>query len=419
MAGAAFGKRVTTVSAAASGVTRICVSSAAQASKDPARIVGEVVEFVNALLHQGAYLRHELPVNAMRVCHADYYLAQVAKGGHGQFLADCGWEAAIIQDITDGLKAMHAVPYNQIFADLRRLVEGDKRRLKAVCEKRLGDALDAELKALDDRFFAQDPYAVFAPIIAAWVRRLPELEAVEDGDYGQRLQQLVASNPQRQARMAAREREVLTAQLRDPLRVAAQLLCVKGRCLPLQGIGGGDPAAVAPDGREGTGWLLQTGEGRMVAFMFSDLAYLCDTELPDGRKLTNEVMQELQTKLNGANPDREVLTQLAKVTHQEVASLPVRDVTSAIEAAQRLPVVAMATLLCARLGTDEQVRDVFACVQDGAGEWLWTVVTDKRAGLFSAGGDEIVLNDLDMQPLATITAREAREAVALDVIGRS
>lgn len=415
--GAAFGKRLVVAGPATGGVTRILVSQSTHASKDATAIVAEVVDFVNAMMHQGYYLRNELPISALRVFHTDYYLAQVANGGHSQFVLNSRWDPIVIQDITDGLKAMHALPYTSIFADLRKLIESDKRRTRAIAEGRAFDENDAAIKALDDRFFAQDPYAAFSPIIAGFLRKLPELEVVPDQEYRARVQQLAEANPQRMVRLAGREREAMIGNLVNPLRVAAQLLCMRGDCLPLQAIGGGDPTAVAPDGREGTGWHLQTGDGHKVMFVFNDLAYLCETHLPDGRKLTNELMSEINAKV--AAGEVNVLTAFSKMMQHEVANVPVREIASAIEAAKAQPIGTIAALLCQKLGTGEQMRDIFACGLQQSGEWMWMVATERRAAVFEVSGGDIVLHDLEMQPIASVSADEVREAVAGAVAGRA
>lgn len=59
--------------------------------RDDKEIVSAVVdEYVNDLRQRGYYLKGELPANAMRSYNTDYYLAQVANGGHGQFMHNSG-----------------------------------------------------------------------------------------------------------------------------------------------------------------------------------------------------------------------------------------------------------------------------------------------------------------------------------------
>src|SRR5262245_6887731 len=106
-----FGKRSDTTARGVPKIGNILIPKIVYENDDPRVIVQHNVEFVNHLFSEGAYLRDEIPVNALRSFHADYYLAEVSNGGHGQFVANSGWQAVIVQDISDALEAMGAESY--------------------------------------------------------------------------------------------------------------------------------------------------------------------------------------------------------------------------------------------------------------------------------------------------------------------
>ena len=205
-------------------VPSIVVRQSAYASSKQTDIVSDAVDFVNYMQQQGAYLRNEIPPNSFLIYHTDYYLAQVANGGHGQFVGNSGWNPIIIKDINEGLAAMNAEPYRSIFSDLCRLIESDKERAERIAEGSGFGEIDPAIKALDERFFEHDTYETFSPMIAHWLRSLPELEVASDANYTQRVQELCDANPQREARLAVHHEQVLNANLENPLWVAGQLL---------------------------------------------------------------------------------------------------------------------------------------------------------------------------------------------------
>jgi hypothetical protein len=67
-------------------VAPIVVRKSAFDNPDDTKIVGAVVDYINILRQQGAYLNSEMPENALRAYYVDHYLAQVMNGGHSQFI---------------------------------------------------------------------------------------------------------------------------------------------------------------------------------------------------------------------------------------------------------------------------------------------------------------------------------------------
>lgn len=397
-------------------VSSIVVRQSAYDSDEQTRIVSGAVDFVNAMVDQGVYLRSELPPNAMRIYYTDYYLAQVVNGGHGQFVGNSRWEPNTIRDITEGLAAMNAEPYRSIFAELRRLIESDEALVKAIAAGR--GFMGPDLKALDAKFYKQRPYKIFSPMIAQWLRSLPELEVVPDASYAQRLQALCDANPQRTARLAVRKEHVLKANLVNPIWVAARLLCLKAGYMPVLAIGGGDPGTVAPDGEKLTGWHVQTAKGRKVLQIGKAKAYLCDTYLADGTLLTDELMAQARQQLQAGQS--ETMSRFATMTQREIASIPMSEVQSAKDAASKTPAVLIARLLLERLGTGEHMTHVYASAFHASGQWLWLVETEKRIAMFGLKENRFVLCELGSQAqLASVSLGDVRAAVENEPSGRA
>lgn len=385
-------------------VSEILVQQSAVDDEDPSVLVYNIVQFVNALAEQGAFNSDELPLNALRCYHVDYYLAQVANGGHGQFVGNSGWDEMTIRNISDGLRAMDAGPYVEIFDDLRKFIDSNPDQAAQVAAGRgFGDQVPA-IEALDDRFLAGDCHKTITPANARWVRGLPELRVVPDSEFADAMYALCTSNPLREKRLSERKNAALESALTDPLRVAAGLLCTQARTLPITGYGGGDPSAVSPDGRQGMGWHISTPHGRRVVFMFDDIAYLCVPQLADGRDLTDEVMEEGRRQLE--EQDVEGMTGWHPLSYREVARIDSADIVKAIDLAKSRPVAAFARALLAKLDESEVLTDIFAAGKFQSDNWRWMVVTDRRAARLEIGIDKVTLSDVKERCLCTLSAGE-------------
>lgn len=399
-------------------VASIVVRQSSFESGEDTKIVSEVVDFVNRMLQQGLYLRSELPPNALRAFHTDFYLAQVANGGHGQFVGNSRWAPAIVQDIREGLSAMNAAPYEAIFSDLCTLIESDSRRAKQIADGGgFGDS-DPEIKKLDGRFFQHDVYRTFSPIIARWLRSLPELEVVPDDDIAKRLKELCEANPQFAERRLARHELALNENLQNPIWVAGRLLCLNAGCMPVLSIGGGDPSAITPDGEQVTAWQLQTAQGRRMLQIGRSHAVLCETYLLDGTKLTDEVVAQMrQEMLDGRS---ENMARFAEMEQREVARIPTKVVETAISTARSVPIVRIAKELLEKLDTGETLEQVFAGGVLANGSFMWIVETDKRALLFSFRDGDAVLTDIPpTTDLATVSLAELKSRLDRERAGRA
>ncbi len=384
------------VSGGNAAISEILLPRSACENGNPGAIVSANIRFLNALMDQGTFRHEELPINAMRSYHIDYYMTQVNNGGHGQFVTNSRWGEQTIRNISAGLRAMGAGPYTDIFDDLRRLIEGDPDRASRIAAGGGLGELDPVIKTLDDRFFTLNRANPLSAINARWLRSLPELRVVPDHDFPKRVDALVESNLLRQQRLAERNSSSLDLALLDPFTVAGRLLCVKAQCLPILTIGAGDPALNTPNGRQALGWHITTGKGRRVLFLFEDIALLCEPRLADGRLLDDAAIAAFDQKAE------------AGIRTVEIARVEMDLVRDAIDTAKKWPVVMLANALLARLPDGDTLKNVFAYTKHPSGQWIWAVETDKRLATFGMAGDGIGLFDPAMKPLARLSAAEMR-----------
>jgi hypothetical protein len=414
-----FGRRVTPPHTGDAGSKLpILVRRSVFEDADDKRIVSALIdEFVNPLTQKGCYLTSELPPNALRSYHTDYYMAQVANGGHGQFMHNSDMKLPLLKNIREGLAAIGLEHFVGIFRDFESFVAAHPKRAAAVaanCGTGQPDPIQAEL---DKRFYAQDCYETLMPANGRWLKGLPELKVVADAEFAAAMEGLIAANPQREARQAVRHEEALNAALTNPIWVAGRLLCFEASCLPMLAVGGGDPSSITSDGEMVTGWHLQTGKGRKILQTGRETTFLCDTYLEDGTLLTDELMSRVGEQLASGNYAE--VSKLGKMSQRAIASIPTRDVESAIDAAKDIPVVLIAQMLVQRLGTGERLNSVFAAALHESGQWLWMVQTDRRVALFGLSGDAFLLTESSGHRLASVSILDVKMALSGRQTGRS
>src|SRR5882757_3673928 len=78
-------------------------------------LVQDIVNFVNHATLEVMFHRDELPQDALRAFHVDYYIAQVNNGGHGQFAHNSRWDEAVLRDIVEALAAIGVAEATEIF----------------------------------------------------------------------------------------------------------------------------------------------------------------------------------------------------------------------------------------------------------------------------------------------------------------
>ncbi len=355
------------------------------------RIVTALVDdYVNPLLERGFYLRTELPAKALQAYHVDYYMAQVANGGHGQFMGNSGMKPLLLGDVREGLRTIGLEPYISIFNDMERLWVDRPERARAIAGNfGFGDRAKEET-SLDDRFFKSDCYKTLMPANGRWIKSWPELKILPDDKFRPAIEYLILENPRAEARMYARRHENLSGDLSQPLQVATQMLGRKLGIVPLNASGIGDPSAKAPDGRNAMGWHVSSQQQPLTMFLDEREAVLCERYLADGRKLTYVLMNEIRQQLL-ASKDLNATRAFTDVTHKEIGRLPVALIDEAIEVTKRAEILAAAALACQRL--KDELQSVSVMEKSAEGMWIWRIQA-KAAHYFLAlpSRDMLVIN---------------------------
>jgi hypothetical protein len=174
--------------------------------------VQAVVEYVNGLL-QRYFSLDELPPNAVRSYHADYYMAQVLNGNIHQFVHNSRWSPRIVENVSAALDTFGLVHQAALFCEVRDFIERDRPRLEGYLANRYGSP--ATRPYMDDlariggdffeRFIAHpDGDKTGARQIsianAAWISSWPETRWVSAAVFEQELDKLETVIPDLPAR---------------------------------------------------------------------------------------------------------------------------------------------------------------------------------------------------------------------------
>jgi hypothetical protein len=210
--------------------TVIVPRSAYEAAKDPNRagaLATAVVRFANAMTGQGLYTRDELLPKVIQAFHADYYLAQVNNGGHGQFIHNsfANFDYALA-DVRAAMTTIGTEPYASIVEQL--IAECAVRRdpVTRKIDLSIREQPDV-LSVLDREFYAADKAVPFQKMLGRWIATWPELRAVEDADFPEAIRHAAWMNPLREVRRQWQSVTRLRGQTTDRFMVGVGLACVK------------------------------------------------------------------------------------------------------------------------------------------------------------------------------------------------
>jgi hypothetical protein len=334
----------------------ILVRQGAFSNEDDKEIVSALIdEYVNPLIKEGYYSHSELPPNAMRSYHVDYYLAQVANGGHWQFMRNGNCRHHMLNNIEEGLAAIGLEPYIAVFDEFVEFLASDPQRAARAVES-YPRKKDPTLEDLDKRFFALDCYKTLMPANGRWLKSLPELKVIPDADFDATIRKLIAANLGGKARKIAIDRPKLANKLQDAVEVAAQLLAHKINADSV-GVGYGDPMGRTPDGRSGTAWTLRIGFGDYRIFVLDDAAYLYSRTWPMKPSFT----------LSSAGP----AVDIEEPPWDEMARIPIALVEEAKAIAENGHVLATAEIVCAKF--EDDLLEVYALGKTDEGYWCFRV----------------------------------------------
>ena len=387
--------------------TPILVRASVFDDVDDKRIVTALVdEYVNPLLERGYYTRSELPAKALQAYHVDYYKAQVANGGHGQFMGNSGMEPLLISDVREGLRSIGIKSFRDIFDDLVRLWSDKPDPAHAIAGNFGFGVPAAQENDLNDRFMNLECYKTLMPANGRWIKSWPELQVLPDEKWRDAIEHLTLQNPQADVRKYARLQANLSRVLSEPLQVAAQLLGHKLGILPLSLSGVGDPAAKAPDGRKVIGWRVSSQQAPLIMFLDDRDALLCGQYLPDGRMLTYALMAKIRNQLL-TKKDMGAATTFADVTSKELGRLPSPLIAEAIELAARSQIVAAAALVCKRL--KDELQSVAVLEKSGEGIWSWRIRAKSAQYFLELRSRDILVMSAESKPMFPLSFDEVDE----------
>jgi hypothetical protein len=391
-------------------VPSIVVSRSAFDNPDDSKIVGAVVDYINILRQQGAYLNSEMPENALRAYYVDYYLAQVMNGGHSQFIHNSRLQEGELQHIREGLALLRLDPFIEIFKNFEERVMRDIARAREQGVENHNE--------LDDRFFKLDAYKTLMPANGRWLKSLDELKAVSDADYLHTMGALVTANPRRAERLAERARATIKYRLTQPLFSAAALVAAR-LDLHSPSLGGGT-SEVDPDGNRQTAWGISSQSGRGLLFLGDKEIIYTESYLDDGRRFTDELAKRRRHALFAKPADITSMMKQPKVVNREALRIPASEIRAAIDAASAVPVVEAAELAMLRLTSGQgRLEFLFPLGRHGAeGTWTWRAQSTIKTFEISFVGDKIFVSDHGKPPSLTLTRAELDAHIAAPMRAR-
>lgn len=167
----------------------VIVSEKAVASDDPYDIIQSNIDFLNAQFAE--HLTHEeVSENSLQSYYVDYFLAQLNNGGFSQFVYNSRW-GECIDYLTGGFAAIGAVKHLDLFETAAKQmaerpgIEGLKRFFAS---EYFGDNVERDiLNEFNDGFFALSDTEDLIELNARWLRQLPDLVVLTEGEMAEEL----------------------------------------------------------------------------------------------------------------------------------------------------------------------------------------------------------------------------------------
>ena len=202
----------------------IIVRQSSLGDGDPYTLAQDVVDFVNHATRETMFRRDELPQEALRAFHVDYYIAQVNNGGHGQFAHNSRWDEPVLRDIGEGLAAIGVADAIEIFKSFRTYAVLEPARFRRTLEGAGFGEIDPFVEKLDQRFYAGVGEAL-AQALRQWIASRPSLRPLDDTHYREAMRDLLAHNPEHAARRIAIAAEQEQRRTDDPIHQAIRFVC--------------------------------------------------------------------------------------------------------------------------------------------------------------------------------------------------
>ena len=184
----------------------------------------DVVNFVDDVTREAMFRRDELPQDALRAFHVDYYIAQVNNGGHGQFAHNSRWDELVLRDIGEGLAAIGVAEAIEIFRSFQTFAVLEPARFQRALDGAGFGEVDPFIEKLDQRFYAGVGEAL-AQSLRQWIAGLPSLRPLDDTRYREAMRDFPAQNPEHATRKIAVAAEQEQRHTDDPIHQLIRFVC--------------------------------------------------------------------------------------------------------------------------------------------------------------------------------------------------
>lgn len=252
----------------------VTISKQALESGDAYAVVQSNIDFLNLLFQQHLRIDEVAPESLCSYC-VDYYLTQVNNGGFAQFVFNSGCNATTNTWIADGLLRMGATRHAELFARSMKLVEDmPEERLQAFFDGELfGPNVERDiLNGNNDAFFELNKHEDIVELNSRWLRSLPNIAVIDEGDFPSEAERLGSLLPDR-AERAAQAAAAWEANRPDYDRHIHALCDAAG--LTLDRITAGDPAHTY-EGERRVAWHFLTDRGHYYYVAADEAAILFD-----------------------------------------------------------------------------------------------------------------------------------------------
>ena len=235
-------------------------------------LVQDVVNFVNHALREAMFRRDELPQDALRAFHVDFYIAQVNNGGHGQFAYNSRWDEPVLRDIGEGLAAIGVAEATEIFKSFQTYAVLEPARFQRTLEGSGFGEIDPFVERLDQRFYDGAGKAL-AEALRQWIAGRPTLRPLDDTHYREAMHNLAAKNPEQAARAFAISAEQEQQSAEDPVHQTLRFVChVSPPGMRFEQLLFAQP--ISGEGQSGAGFRIVTDRGLATVYLIESRAVL-------------------------------------------------------------------------------------------------------------------------------------------------
>ena len=246
--------------------------SAESVTEGAEAVVYSNVSVVNVSFEE-LLLPEDIAPAALQSYHVDFWLAQVNNGGCAQFFENGGRDERVIQHVTDGLTAMGADRFLDVWERSLAVMRDLGPDLQP--DNVFGSgALQEAMSPLDDEFYRLAAEGELTELNAAWLLSLPDLDRVPRAIIEQHLADIVARVPnlaERQAEAAA-WREAHMPEYERNIRA----LC-SAQGIELHSVNAGDPTFVF-GGAATLAWFYSSSDGLQAMVIDGSDAVAVDGE---------------------------------------------------------------------------------------------------------------------------------------------